>query len=853
LAIKLKRSDTNDINKENKLLSLPLRIIAVILACLFAGTALTAKSYSLQLGIENFEPEYLKSDEYHTDVMSMYEQLCIISACYLSNVDSEWNFQGAKTLLSDLQYYMDYNGYKYKKTDKGIKPESSMFNYYVSFQKEDGSFVYMTNVDDPFSELDTMSEDETIDWLKSKNSNYILRRNGFVTSDNVSSGDILTYIFPNATSGYYQNEYIDFSDSYDIESYPSNFVPVGGWYYDNFGRYFYNFGNDDPIRFYSYAKNTTDGQIAREGIATEIYDSKEDKYYYSTNDDYYYDEYYDSDEYYDVDEETYANYGLYLEDTDKYKAYGGDDNAITVFISPKSDVIKTAAANYTNVIRQYRNSQICFGLSVFAFMLLSVYIIAVCGFDTDADSVLKWKKLKFFGECPVELYIIIFIGFLSVLDILTDNYMSVIIWFSTMLSMKKSGIVIFGSIIAAVMFPMIFSVMQIAEKFKTHTIKKNIFILNLLKKIRSKYENSAYYARYQKKSMGQKFAKRSIIVLVVIAFFIVMLSEFNTESDVFIISCFISLIVVCVCEFRNLKQYKDLSKISEQIRAIGSDEDKNIEISKNSVVYNDSVMLTQISDKVKTSVENQIKSERMKIELVANVSHDLKTPLTSIISYIDLLKKMDLDDEAAAYVQVLDKKSQKLKSIVADVFSLAKATSGIDVNLTKLDFVMLFNQALADEYDKIQQSGRTIKTDISQTKAYVMADGDKLYRVFQNLMDNALNYSLDGSRIFFEIKNENDNIMFISKNISSYPIEFTAEEIAERFVRGDKSRTDGGSGLGLSIAKSFTEACDGEFKIELDGDMFKTVVSMPIYNDEPDDILALPENSEDRPEELSSL
>ena len=235
-----------------------------------------------------------------------------------------------------------------------------------------------------------------------------------------------------------------------------------------------------------------------------------------------------------------------------------------------------------------------------------------------------------------------------------------------------------------------------------------------------------------------------------------------------------------------------------------------------------------ISENVKENVEKQVQSERMKIELVTNVSHDLKTPLTSIISYIDLLKKEDLSDEARDYVNILDIKSQKLKNIVSDVFSLAKATSGIDVELEEIDGVILLQQVLGDNEDKITNSGKNLKTDILCDSAMINADGNKLYRVFQNLIDNALNYSMDGTRIFLKLERDENNMILTVKNTASYEMNFSPEEITERFTRGDKSRTDGGSGLGLSIAKSFTEACGGTFKIELDGDVFKAILKMPL-------------------------
>ena len=145
---------------------------------------------------------------------------------------------------------------------------------------------------------------------------------------------------------------------------------------------------------------------------------------------------------------------------------------------------------------------------------------------------------------------------------------------------------------------------------------------------------------------------------------------------------------------------------------------------------------------------------------------------------------------------------------------------------------MLLNQCIADAEDKIADSGKIVKININADSAMVMGDGDKLYRVFQNIVDNALNYSMDGTRIFLDVYKKADRIVFAEKNISATPINFTEEEILERFVRGDKSRTDGGSGLGLSISKSFTEACGGIFNIEIDGDMFEAIVEMPIIQED---------------------
>ena len=231
---------------------------------------------------------------------------------------------------------------------------------------------------------------------------------------------------------------------------------------------------------------------------------------------------------------------------------------------------------------------------------------------------------------------------------------------------------------------------------------------------------------------------------------------------------------------------------------------------------------------MQNSVDKQVKAERMKIDLVTNVSHDLKTPLTSIISYIDLLAQEDLDPASKDLVNVIQQKAERLKIMVSDVFDLAKATSRTDVTLEDIDEVILVGQVLGDMKDKISAYGKEIRTDIQAKDAPIKADGKKLYRVLQNLIDNALKYSLEGTRIWLTLRKESGYAVLTVRNTASYEMKFSADEITERFVRGDEARTSEGSGLGLSIARSFTEACGGEFRVSIEGDVFSAEVKMPL-------------------------
>nr|WP_304430803.1 HAMP domain-containing sensor histidine kinase [uncultured Acetatifactor sp.] len=239
--------------------------------------------------------------------------------------------------------------------------------------------------------------------------------------------------------------------------------------------------------------------------------------------------------------------------------------------------------------------------------------------------------------------------------------------------------------------------------------------------------------------------------------------------------------------------------------------------------------LEDIRHGMAAAVDEQMKSQRMKVELIANVSHDIKTPLTSIISYVELLKQEEgLPDHIRDYVRILDEKSQRLKNMVTDVFAVSKAASGeLPMEMEELDFGKLLRQTLADMEEQIEHSSVVFRTEIPDAAVTIMADGQRLYRVFQNLFQNAIKYSLQGSRVYVALHTDGSAAVASVKNTSSRELE-KGKDFAERFARGDASRTDGGSGLGLSIAQSFTEACGGEFTWETDADLFIVKIAFQV-------------------------
>lgn len=245
--------------------------------------------------------------------------------------------------------------------------------------------------------------------------------------------------------------------------------------------------------------------------------------------------------------------------------------------------------------------------------------------------------------------------------------------------------------------------------------------------------------------------------------------------------------------------------------------------------------INEISAASSIAIQNELKNQRLKTDLISNVSHDLKTPLTSIITYIDLLKTEGLDSEnAEQYLEVLDQKSMRLKKLTEDLFDAAKASSGaIPVRLETVDLLSLINQGLGEMAAGIEASGLDFIINAKQEKYYVRADGQLLWRVVENLLWNVLKYALPGSRVYIDLResagiNGKDAQVFLEiKNISKTGLNINAEELMERFTRGDESRTTEGSGLGLAIAKDLVVLQNGWFEIKIDGDLFKAVVMLP--------------------------
>ena len=292
---------------------------------------------------------------------------------------------------------------------------------------------------------------------------------------------------------------------------------------------------------------------------------------------------------------------------------------------------------------------------------------------------------------------------------------------------------------------------------------------------------------------------------------------------------FLVLAFCCLCAWQQRPLARDLGVLCDRIAAVRSGNlTDSLALPEDADLHQAAEDLDNLRLGLQQALADQTRSERMKVELISNVSHDLKTPLTSILSYAELLRQEPLEGAAADYARIIDEKAQRLKAMVQDVFEVSKAAADqLPVHLERLDFAKLVRQTLADMADPIEKSGLAFRVELPEGEVPITADGKRMYRVFQNLIQNALQYALPGSRVYVTLTVSGSRAETAVRNTSRQElpkgVDFTA-----RFFRGDESRTDGGSGLGLSIAKSFTEACGGQFRVETVADLFTAAVSFPL-------------------------
>ena len=466
---------------------------------------------------------------------------------------------------------------------------------------------------------------------------------------------------------------------------------------------------------------------------------------------------------------------------------------------------------------------------VSSIISLILFIVSIVIYKKMKCEVLDRNSfyLKFYKTIPLEIYIIVGILLLySLIGIIKTGY-SVYYYYNVLDHLVYTFICIFGLLaIAYILRKEIKSFDKAIEILKTSLIVRVLILGKKTLKDTNKVTKSV------------PLAKRIIILAALsvgvgtIGWFIGFL--FGSTLLLFLFGPILSLTIVILYVYYLIKKLAYLSYIMEGTERIkGGDIHYKLDIIGDDNFSNLAENINNIGDGLDKAIYNQLKSERLKSELITNVSHDLKTPLTSIINYIELIKKEEdiKPEHIKDYVNVLDSKSKRLKVLIEDLFEASKASSGnLELNMEKIDITQLLRQAIGEMEEKLSKANLDLKLRVPEEKTYIMADGKKLYRVLENLLSNISKYSLNNTRVYIDIIEEDDKVKLTMKNISSYELNFDPEEIMERFKRADESRNTEGSGLGLAIARDLVNAQGGRFEIDIDGDLFKSVVEFNLID-----------------------
>ena len=502
------------------------------------------------------------------------------------------------------------------------------------------------------------------------------------------------------------------------------------------------------------------------------------------------------------------------EDLQKISEFSMNKQYYTAFdetvqnIDSSSDItLNRALYNQTKSLYKYSYSTLIISIIIGSIEL--IYLIYSLGYVKNKEEIyLSWLdkiplEILFFGYC-----LLFFVE--AALLVMCLSVISVDVNLCVMLIM----LVGYFSVLSA-----LYGAGTLLKRIKAHTFFKNSITYRILKWLIQKYKNVKNIIS-SNKNLGGKIALYFIGIVTVSILIGLIFKEFGILLDiVFWIWCYYKIMK----EVDKFKQIHDATeKIYKGDTIIKLDESLYTGVLKELAIY-----INDIAGGFSNAIKESLKSERLKTELITNVSHDIKTPLTSIINYVNLLKQENIQNEKAKeYIEVLDNKSQRLKKLIEDLVEASKASSGnIKINKEVLNVKELLNQVTGEFEDKFNSRGLNIISKLPEKTVYIKADSRYLYRVLENIYSNVAKYAEENTRVYIDcILEEENTVAIYVKNISKDELNISADELMQRFVRGDKSRNTEGSGLGLSIAKSLTELQDGTFNIYLDGDLFKVAI-----------------------------
>ncbi len=511
--------------------------------------------------------------------------------------------------------------------------------------------------------------------------------------------------------------------------------------------------------------------------------------------------------------------GWYLEELNAY----GSKSEVVIACNIKEEVAKEYGALWEKQESIVIGAIVRTGAFILGAVLALIYLLCVCGKNKDGEYKNMWID-NVWLEVHLAFACVAAFGAAWLLLWLAEAYY---------LNHLSYGLVqcAVGVIAVTATLAVITPILSVVRNLKTQRAFKTSIVLRILrwlwricvKAVKWIYKTLKTFFKTLKRGMSKKTGALMIVLLFVYTSLIGIMGlcmYYSPMGLILGILLFVFASVIVASRAGDIEQVKKgVREIKSGNTAYKIAELKSEDIKALAEDVND------IARGLDESVAAKVKAERMKSELITNVSHDLKTPITSIISYAELLANTEgLSDEARDYAAVILKKGNRLKRLTQDLFDISKAHSGNEVTVTeRLDLSLLIHQTLAEQEREIENSGLVFCKDIEK-ELYISADGRKLSRVIGNLTDNILKYALKGTRVFVSAKKKGTDAVVEMKNVSAYPLDFDEKEITARFVRGDESRSLDGNGLGLAIAKSYTELCGGSFEVIVDGDMFKVLI-----------------------------
>ncbi len=462
---------------------------------------------------------------------------------------------------------------------------------------------------------------------------------------------------------------------------------------------------------------------------------------------------------------------------------------------------------HDNVFPIYEIAIITLIINIILIFLYMILITTYAGKKRGKQEI----ELDVLDKIPYE-FVLAFLFFATgIALILIDNFQGMRIN-----EIDFIGIIIIGIIAIYYVVGMLFYLTTV-KRIKTHTLLKNTIIYRIYKLIQKVVNN-----------ISNNISLSLELAIVIIGYSLILLFSGFLSIALGPIMLLFILGLCGVMFYWSFQYLKKLKKIKETIKELY---EGNTQVHLDESQYTGElkqlcIYLNDIAGGLQTAINKSLKSERMKTELITNVSHDIKTPLTSIINYVDLLKKEKMPNKKAEeYLTILDQKSQRLKHLTEDLVEASKASSGsIKLNMEKLDVKELIKQVSGEFEDKLKEKKLDLLLNLPEENVTITADSRYLYRVIENLYSNIVKYALPKSRVYVDVLLEQEIVEINLKNISKEKLNISAEELMERFVRGESSRNTEGSGLGLSIAQSLTELQQGTFQIYLDGDLFKVIL-----------------------------